>query len=164
MSDQFERDEDGTQIGFSQSLGLGKSSVKNQSDRLNDSWFSRSRESPSDTRTGNIKQEELMNLREADHEQDDLDADDEDLANRTPLSLANDTDLNFTQTRIDDSFLYSDDRTNTIGGNSSINFGLSGGNGYFQNNLQGMLEAAQAEGRIKRDENGNLVEGTVAAG
>ena len=164
MSDQFERDEDATHIGFSQSLGLGKSSVKNQSDRLNDSWFSRSRESPSETRAGNIKQEELMNLREADHEQDDLDADDEDLANRTPLSLANDTDLNFTQTRIDDSFLYSDDRTNTIGGNSSINFGLSGGNGYFQNNLQGMLEAAQAEGRIKRDENGNLVEGTVAAG
>jgi len=102
-----------------------------------------------------------MNLREADNDQDDLDADDD--LNRTPLSLANDTDLNFTQTRIDDSFLYSDDRTNTMGGNSSVNFGLSGSKGYFQNNLQGMLEAAQAEGRIKRDENGNLVEGTVAA-
>jgi hypothetical protein len=76
-----------------------------------------------------------MNLREADNDQDDLDVDEEDLANRTPLSLANDTDLNFTQTRIDDSFLYSEDRTNTMGGNSSINFGLSGSKGYFQNNL-----------------------------
>lgn len=37
-----------------------------------------------------------MNLREANNDQDDLDADEEDLANRTPLSLANDTDLNFT--------------------------------------------------------------------
>jgi len=65
MSDQFERDEDATHIGFSQSLGLAKSnkmveSAKNQSDRLNDSWFSRSREShtpqsQNNTRTGNIK-------------------------------------------------------------------------------------------------------------
>ena len=37
-----------------------------------------------------------MNLREDNNDQDDLDADEEDLANRTPLSLANDTDLNFT--------------------------------------------------------------------
>jgi hypothetical protein len=55
MSDQFERDEDATHIGLSQSLGLGKSSAKNQSDKLNDSWFSRSRESHTNTRTGNIK-------------------------------------------------------------------------------------------------------------
>ena len=87
-----------------------------------------------------------MNLREADNDQEELDADEDDVANATPLSLKDDNDLNFTQTQIEDSFLYSADNTNTLGGNSSINFGFSGSKGYFQNNLQGMLSAAKAAG------------------
>ena len=39
-----------------------------------------------------------MNLREADNDQEELDADEDDVANATPLSLKDDNDLNFTQT------------------------------------------------------------------
>jgi hypothetical protein len=50
-------------------------------------------------------------------------------------------------TRMEDSLIYSLD-TATVGGNSTI--GASGGKlGFFQNNLQAMIQSAERNGRLK---------------